>query len=590
MFCQPLESIALSTGAIRESIMHTIKKRFVPQFIHTQDINPFAEMLKSVETFDIKEDSVVKGQVISIGKDVIIVDVGIKNEGRVPIEEFLVGQNNVLPQVGDIVDVYVEKLESRNGRTILSREKAIRQDAWSAIEKMFENKELVEGAMLGRVKGGFTVDIFGVIAFLPGSQLDVRPIKDVSHMIGVKQPFLVLKMDKKLGNIVVSRRAILEESRLEARDAMLSQIREGEVYEGIVKNITDYGAFVDLGNIDGLLHVTDISWSRINHPSEVLSIGQKVSVMVIKFSEDSKRISLGIKQLDDSLWQDIAKEFPVGQVFHGKISNISDYGAFIELKNGVEGLVHSSEISWLRSHQNSKKFLSIGQEVEFKILDIDVKKHRVSLSIKQCQENPLILFASNNPVGSVIKAPIRNVTDFGIFVAIADQFDGMIHESDISYDGNGVELLQFYKKGDDVECKILSIDLERERVSLGIKQLQERAQDDAIELVKGMNVTCIVSEVSEKGLSVTINDGTRGFIKKGDLSSDKSSQRVDRFAFGDKIDAKVIFVDQEAKVVNLSIKAMEIEDRENAIKEYGSTDSGARLGDVLGVALGEDKK
>jgi len=571
--------------------MQKFKKRFVAHLAETtQESNQeFAALLEEVSPSHVKEGTVVKGQVVGVGKGVIIVDVGLKNEGRVPMDEFLLLGKQVLPEVGDIVDVYVEKLEGRNGRTILSREKAIREESWERLEIAHDKGEIVEGVIFGRVKGGFTVDVSGVVAFLPGSQVDVRPVKDVSALIGIRQPFNILKMDKKLGNIVVSRRAILEESRSEARDKMLSQIKEGVTLEGVVKNITDYGAFVDLGSVDGLLHVTDISWGRINHPSEILSLGQKIKVIVIKFNEETKRISLGMKQLDDNPWQGLKEEFPVGTKLTGKVTNIADYGVFIELKDGIEGLVHSTEISWVKSNQHPKKLLTIGQEVTFQILEVDTEKHRISLSIKQCQSNPLIEFAGANPVGSVIRAPIRNITDFGMFVALDENIDGMIHETDISWESNGSELLKTFKKGDEIECKVLSIDIDKERASLGIKQLTEQLhEDDNIDSYKkNMIVTCVVTSVKDDGIEVSVDDKLEGFIKKADLSSEKVDQRVERFAAGDKVDAKVILVDKTTKKLSLSIKALEIEEREKAIKEYGSADSGARLGDILGAALGK---
>lgn len=569
--------------------MKKVKKRFVPQFVHTiQNTEDFAALLENVNTSHVKEGTVVKGQVISIEKEVIVVDVGLKNEGRVPKTEFELSKNQLLPQIGDIVDVYVEKIEGRNGRTILSREKAIREESWVHLESACEKNEFVDGVIFGRVKGGFTVDLSGVVAFLPGSQVDVRPIKDMSALMGIVQPFQILKMDKKLGNIVVSRRAILEESRSEARDEMLSKVKEGMLLEGIVKNITDYGAFIDLGSLDGLLHVTDISWSRINHPSEMLSLGQKVKVMVIKFHEETKRISLGMKQLDDNPWQNIKDEFPTGKIMTGKITNIADYGAFIELKDGIEGLVHSSEISWIKSTQHPKKLLTIGQEVQFVILEIDTDKHRISLSIKQCSENPLIKFAATHPIGSIIQAPIRNITDFGMFVAIDENIDGMIHETDIAWEGKGTELLKSYAKGDIVECKVLSIDIDKERISLGIKQLQEESLADSAfsELQKGQAITCAVTAVREDCIEVSVNDIVSGIIKRPELSSDKMDQKPERFVIGDRVDAKIISIDKSSRKATLSIKALEIEEREKAIKEYGSADSGASLGDILGEALG----
>ncbi len=565
------------------------KKKFVPQLsaltIPTEE--KFEEMLDEVSTSHVKEGTVVKGQVVGVAKNVIIVDVGLKNEGRVPIEEFAFSPNQPLPEMGDIVDVYIEKIEGRNGKTILSREKAIREESWGHLEIACAQNEFVDGVIFGRVKGGFTVDLSGVVAFLPGSQVDVRPIKDISSLMGIKQPFQILKMDKKLGNIVVSRRAILEESRSEAREEMLSKIKKGIILEGIVKNLTHYGAFIDLGNVDALLHVTDISWSRINHPSEVLSIGQKVKVIVIDYNEEAKKISLGMKQLDNNPWQSIKEEFPVGKTLIGKVTNIADYGVFIELKDGIEGLVHTSEISWVKTNQHPKKILTIGQEVQFKILEVDTNKHRISLSIKQCQENPLIEFTRKYPIGSIIqKAPIRNITDFAIFVALDGNIDGMIHESDISWEGNGVELLKSYKKNDLIDCKLLSIDVDKERIGLGIKQLVENILPEEFEAYKkNMTVTCSVVTIKDDGIEVLVDNQTLGFIKKADLSSDKDDQKVDKFTLNDKIEAKIIAIDKGTGKLTLSIKALELEEREKAIKDYGSTDSGSTLGDILGAAL-----
>jgi len=567
-----------------------VKKRFVPQLAQvTKSDEDFAKMLESLQASNIKEGAVVKGQVVETTSEVIVVDVGLKNEGRIPVSEFQLIKDQELPKVGDIVDVFVEKVEGRRG-TLLSREKAIRQESWIKLEKIHEKGETITGTIFGRVKGGFTVDIDGVVAFLPGSQADVRPIKDPTVFMDIPQPFMILKMDKKLGNIVVSRKAILEESRSEAREIMLSKIKEGDILDGVVKNITDYGAFVDLGSVDGLLHVTDISWSRINHPSEVLSFGQEVKVMVIKYNEETRRISLGMKQLDANPWENIREEFPVGKVMKGKITNIADYGVFIELKDGIEGLVHASEIAWGKVNQNPKKILNIGQEVEFVILDVDTERHRISLSIKKCQNNPLIIFAENNPVGSVIKAPIRNVTDFGMFIALDDNTDGMIHESDISWDNNGSELLKSYNKGDIVECKVLSIDIEKDRVALGIKQLSEAPEQSEVESYKkNMVITCTVAGVDKDGLEVSVDEHVTGFIKKSELSAERSEQKTDRFATGDRIDAKVISVEKGGRKLSLSIKALEIAEREKAIKEYGSVDSGASLGDILGAVLDEAK-
>lgn len=568
-----------------------LKQRFVPQLaaVNHEFEDDFSKMLETVDTSHIKPGTVVKGQVVDIN-EVVVVDVGLKNEGRIPKSEFLLSLAHKLPEIGDLVDVYIEKTEGHSGKT-LSREKAIKEELWGQLELMCSKGEFVDGTIFGRVKGGFTVDLSGVVAFLPGSQVDVRPIKDPSSIMNIRQPFKILSMDKKLGNIVVSRRAILEESRSEARDEMLSKIKEGMILEGTVKNITDYGAFIDLGSVDGLLHLTDISWGRVNHPSEVLEFNQKVKVMVIKFNEETKRISLGMKQLDYNPWEKIKEEFPVGKKMTGKVTNFADYGVFIELKDGLEGLVHSSEISWLKSNQNPRKTLTIGQEVEFMVLEVDTEKHRVSLSIKQCQQNPLIKFAETNPVGTVIKAPIRNITDFGIFVALSDNLDGMIHEGDITWEDNGNELLKTYKKGDEVDCKVLTINIEKELISLGIKQLTPNPyQGIADEYKKGTVVKAVVTAIKDDGLEVLVNDKAAGFIKKSDLSDEKEEQKPEMFAVDQEIEAKVASIEKSTNKILLSIKAHKIAERQKALKEYGSSDNTTNMGDILANALEDSKK
>lgn len=569
-----------------------IKQKFVAAIDSELETNEnFQELLESSSQSQLKEGTVVKGMVVNVTKDVAIIDVGLKAEGRISLSEFNLSSEDQIPKIGDMVDVYIEKIEGRNDRTIISREKAVREEAWAQLENAHKNTELVDGVIFGRVKGGFTVDLSGVVAFLPGSQVDVRPIKDITPLMSIVQPFQILKMDKKLGNIVVSRRAILEESRMEARNEMLSNIKEGSVLEGTVKNITDYGAFVDLGSIDGLLHVTDISWSRINHPSEVLKIGQQIKVMVIKYNEETKRISLGVKQMDSNPWQSIQDEYKVGDRLRGKITNVADYGAFIELKNGIEGLVHSSEISWTRANHNAKKLLSIGEEVDFVILEIDTEKHRISLSVKQAEQNPWTQFADKNTVGSILKAPVRHITEFGLFVELGENMDGMIHESDISWEGNGTELLKNYKKGDEVECKVLNIDTEKAKISLGIKQLSENSTPST-QVVhshkKDDVITCTVKEVLKDGINVLVDEEMVCFVKKTELSADKSDQRSDKFAVGDRIDAQVASVSRNG-TLNLSLKILELQERKKAIAEYGSVDSGASIGDILGNALGQNK-
>jgi small subunit ribosomal protein S1 len=446
----------------------TIKKRFTTKFIDDSS-NDFMNLLEQ-HNANTSKDALVKGLVVSVTKDIVVVDVGFKDEGRVPRSEFDLDKSAPPPQVGDYVDVYIDKNETRNGRTIVSREKAIRQESWKHLEKALAENQLVDGVIFGRVKGGFAVDVQGVVAFLPGSQLDIRPIKNADALIGIVQSFQILKMDNKLDNIVVSRKAVIASSASEAKEEMLSKVVEGMILKGVVKNILDYGAFIDLGSVDGLLHVTDIAWKRVNHPSEILTLGKEVDVKVIKFDKKTQRISLGMKQIDDSPWKEITESFQVGMIANGKVTNITDYGAFVELKNGIEGLVHSSEISWTKVNNSPKKCLTIGQEIQFKILEIDQEKQRISLSIKQCSNNPWEEFAKTHPLGSVLTVPVKHITDFGIFVSLTHEIDGLIHESDLSWEVTP-DLLKSHQKGDMVTCKVLVIDLEKERINLGVKQL-----------------------------------------------------------------------------------------------------------------------
>jgi small subunit ribosomal protein S1 len=562
-----------------------MSQKFIPEIPQEFVTNiDFKKELEALGLPQVKKHTVVKGKVINIIDDNVVVDVGLKNESYIPISEFKLVLGSEIPTIGSFVDVYVEKIQDSQGRTVLSRKKAVAEEAWYLLEKAHKEAKQVDGVIFGSVKGGYTVDLSGVVAFLPGSQVDTKQVT-IEPLMGIVQPFLILKMDKKLGNIIVSRRAILEESRAEVREEMLQGITEGIILEGIVKNITDYGAFVDLGSIDGLLHVTDISWSRINHPSEILSLGQKIKVKVIKFNPETKRISLGMKQLDDSQWQKINAEYSIGQRVKGKVSNLTDYGAFIELNHGVEGLVHSSEISWTKINQHPKKLLTIGQEVDFVILEIDTEKHRISLSIKQCIENPWDEFSKNHNIGDVVGTTVKAIADYGLFVEVNQDIEGFIHTSDISWDGAGVS---GFKKGDKVDAKILEIDKEKSRVNLGIKQLDDDPYESVFQnLTKGATVTCVVVSTKNDGITVTLGDKLKTFIPKSELAADKGDQRSDRFAAGDKVDAKLVFLDKNSRKVNLSIKALEVSDREKAIKKYGSQDSGASLGDILGASLGD---
>ena len=548
----------------------------------------FADLFENGPGAKMKEGGVVKGTIVGIEKDLAIIDVGLKSEGRIPLREFAVGGVTPELRIGDTFDIYIERIENRHGEAQLSREKALREEAWVKLEQLHTSATKVDGVIFGRVKGGFTVDIQGAVAFLPGSQVDIRPIKDVTPLMGITQPFMILKMDRRRGNIVVSRRAVMEESRAEVRSELLGKIAEGQVLDGIVKNITDYGAFIDMGGVDGLLHVTDISWKRINHPSEVFAIGDQVRVIVTKFDPDTKRISLGMKQLETNPWEGVAHKFTQGAKLKGKITNITDYGAFVELDSGIEGLVHVSEMSWTKKNVHPSKLVTPGQEVEVQVLDVDQNKHRISLGMKQVIDNPWGAFASSHNEGDVVEGEVRNITDFGLFVGLKGEIDGLVHHSDISWSEPGEEAIKKYKKGDKVEARILVIDIEKERISLGIKQLSENPAGDTLsEYKKGAVVTCKVIAVEKDGIEVEIAEGVTSYIKKAELSRDRQDQRPERFAVGDRVDAKITTVDKRTGKVGVSIKVLEQDEHKRAIDEYGSSDSGASLGDILGAALEE---
>lgn len=526
--------------------------------------------------------TVVKGTIIKVSPDFVTVDVGLKSEGNIPLREF--GTNPEL-KAGDVVEVLVDRYEDRDGNIVLSREKARREEVWADLEKSMNAGERVNGVIFGRVKGGFTVDLNGAIAFLPGSQIDIRPIRDITPLMGISQPFQILKMDKVRGNIVVSRRVVLEETRAEARAELIDGIKEGAILDGVVKNITDYGAFIDLGGVDGLLHVTDISWKRINHPAEVLTVGQNVKVQVIRFNEDNQRISLGMKQLENDPWQAVADKYNVGEVYTGKVTNITDYGAFVELEDGIEGLVHVSEMSWTRKNVHPGKIVSTSEEVKVKILEVDPEKRRISLGIKQCMANPWAAYIEEHPVGSVITGKIKNITEFGLFVGLTDEIDGMIHLSDISWDKSGEEAVKDYSKGQEIEAKIIDVDVEKERISLGIKQLSEDTVSEALSgLKKGDVVKAVVKATEDKGIIVEVN-GLSTLIKKADLSKDKAGQNPDNFKEGDEIEAKVTSLDKKNGKFGLSIKALEVEEEKKVLEEYSNTSSGSSFGDALGEAL-----
>jgi len=560
----------------------------------TQSFTPsrddFAALLdEQLQGRDLGEGQVIHGLVVGIEKDVVIIDVGLKTEGRIAMREFGQGDGAALPKVGDNVEVYLERVENALGEAVISRDKARREEAWTRLELVFAEGQPVMGAIVGRVKGGFTVDLGGASAFLPGSQVDIRPVRDVAPLMGKEQPFAILKMDRPRGNIVVSRRAILEEARAEQRTELVGQLQEGEVREGVVKNITDYGAFVDLGGIDGLLHVTDMSWKRVSHPSQVLAVGDTVKVQIVKINPDTQRISLGMKQLQSDPWDGVEAKYPVGAKYTGRITNITDYGAFVELEAGVEGLVHVSEMSWTKKNVHPGKIVSTSQEVDVVVLDVDASKRRISLGLKQAQDNPWDAFVAANPIGSTVEGEVKNATEFGLFIGLDNDIDGMVHLSDLDWNVSGEEAIQRYRKGETVKAKVLDVDVEKERVSLGIKQLGgDPMEGDPYK--KNQQVTVTVTSIETGGIEVKFGEDdapVSAFVRKSDLSRDRAEQRPERYAVGDRVDAMITGIDKATRRVSVSIKALEMKDEASAIEQFGSSDSGASLGDILGAALRE---
>ncbi|MEN3378849.1 MAG: small subunit ribosomal protein [Hyphomicrobiales bacterium] len=547
----------------------------------------FAAMLEeSFTQGSLQEGTVVKGIVVGIEKDMAVIDVGAKTEGRVAVREFTGPGRNGELKVGDEVEVYLERIENALGDAVLSRDKARREESWGKLEKAFTANEKVTGVIFNQVKGGFTVDLDGAVAFLPRSQVDIRPIRDVTPLMNVNQPFLILKMDRRRGNIVVSRRTVLEETRAEQRQELVQNLEEGQVIDGVVKNITDYGAFVDLGGIDGLLHVTDIAWRRVNHPTEVLNIGQQVKVKIIKINHETHRISLGMKQLLDDPWQGIEAKFPVNAKLKGRVTNITDYGAFVELEPGIEGLIHVSEMSWTKKNVHPGKIVSTSQEVEVQVLEVDPVKRRISLGLKQTIRNPWELFVEKYPPGTEVEGEVKNKTEFGLFLGLEGDVDGMVHLSDLDWKRPGEQVIDDYKKGDRVRAQVLDVDVEKERISLGVKQLEGDPFAEPGDLKRGAVVTTEVTEVKESGIDVKIV-GTEftTFIKRSELARDRSEQRAERFAVGQKVDARVTQFDKKAHKIGVSIKALEVAEEKEAIAQFGSSDSGATLGDILGTAL-----
>ncbi|AQT46386.1 30S ribosomal protein S1 [Bartonella sp. M0177] len=548
-----------------------------------------ALLAESLQTNDLVEGSVVKGRIIAIEKDMAIIDAGLKVEGRVPLKEFGAKGKDGSLKPGDEVEVYVERIENAMGEAVLSREKARREESWVRLEEKFNAGERVEGVIFSQVKGGFTVDLDGAVAFLPRSQVDIRPIRDVTPLMHNPQPFEILKMDRRRGNIVVSRRTVLEESRAEQRSEIVQNLEEGQVVEGVVKNITDYGAFVDLGGIDGLLHVTDMAWRRVNHPSEILSIGQTVKVQIIRINQDTHRISLGMKQLESDPWEGISEKYPVGKKIKGTVTNITDYGAFVEIEPGIEGLIHVSEMSWTKKNVHPGKILSTSQEVEVVVLEVDPAKRRISLGLKQTFENPWTAFANKFPVGSVVEGEVKNKTEFGLFIGLEGDVDGMVHLSDLDWNRPGEQVIEEYNKGDVVKAVVLDVDVDKERISLGIKQLSGDKVGEAVasgELRKGAVVTCEVTAIHDNGIDVKLVDhDLETTIRRSDLSLDRDEQRPERFTVGQKVDARVTAFDKKTRKITVSIKALEIAEEKEAVAQYGSSDAGASLGDILGAAL-----
>ncbi len=539
----------------------------------------------SIAATEKREGTVVVGKVIALENDTAVIDVGLKAEGRVPFKEFIAHGHGSEPAVGDEVEVFLDRIENRNGEAVLSRDRARREQAWAELEEAFEAKTQVTGIIWGRVKGGYTVDLQGASAFLPRSQVDLRPVRDAQHLFGTKQPFYILKMDRRRGNIVISRRAVLEETRAEARAELVATLKEGQILDGVVKNITEYGAFVDLGEVDGLLHVADMSWRRVHHPSEVVSVGQKLRVQVVRFNPATQRISLGIKQLEADPWEGVVEKYPKGAKFRGRVTNITEYGAFVELEPGIEGLVHVSEMSWTRKNVPPSKLVSTSEEVEVMILGVDPNRRRVSLGMRQCAGNPWEKFAEDHPIGSVIEGEVRNITEFGVFLGMPGDIDGLIHLSDLDASRPGEEAIKEFRKGDRVRAKVLEIDATKERINLSTRQIEEEKVAGALApYSRGQVVTSVVTEVTDSGLRVTVDD-VNGFIRRSDLSKLRTDQNPHRFAVGERVDAKVVSIDTKAARLVLSIKSLEIEEEQRALREYGSSESGASLGDILSEAL-----
>jgi small subunit ribosomal protein S1 len=544
----------------------------------------FAELFEeSLNSTPMQTGKIVSGMVVSVSSDVVMVNAGLKSEGAIPVEEFYNEKGEITVAVGDLVDVSLETLEDGFGATQLSREKAKAAEAWITLEHAFEDNETVVGVISGRVKGGFTVELENIRAFLPGSLVDVRPIRDTSHLEGQELEFKLIKLDRPRNNIVVSRRAIMEAENSVEREALLETLEEGKNVKGVVKNLTDYGAFVDLGGIDGLLHITDMAWKRVKHPSEVVTIGDEIEVQVLKFDKERERVSLGLKQMGDDPWKDIARRYPNSSRLQGKVTNIADYGCFVEIEDGVEGLVHMSEMDWTNKNVHPSKLVQLGDEVEVMVLDIDAERRRISLGMKQCKSNPWEDFAMTHNKGDKVSGSIKSITDFGIFIGLDGAIDGLIHLSDISWDEENEEVIRDFKKGDDLEAVVLAIDPERERISLGIKQLQDDPFSEFLaEHPRGSIVIGKVTEVDARGATIGLAEGVDGYIRAADVSRDRTEDVSKVLSVGDEVEAKFTGMSRKDRTLTLSIKAKDSQEETDAVKEYSNVSSSATtLGDLL---------
>ena len=549
----------------------------------------FEESLKEIET---RPGSIVRGVVVAIDKDIVLVDAGLKSESAIPAEQFKNAQGELEIQVGDEVDVALDAVEDGFGETLLSREKAKRHEAWITLEKAYEDAETVTGVINGKVKGGFTVELNGIRAFLPGSLVDVRPVRDTLHLEGKELEFKVIKLDQKRNNVVVSRRAVIESENSAERDQLLENLQEGMEVKGIVKNLTDYGAFVDLGGVDGLLHITDMAWKRVKHPSEIVNVGDEITVKVLKFDRERTRVSLGLKQLGEDPWVAIAKRYPEGTKLTGRVTNLTDYGCFVEIEEGVEGLVHVSEMDWTNKNIHPSKVVNVGDVVEVMVLDIDEERRRISLGLKQCKSNPWQQFAETHNQGDRVEGKIKSITDFGIFIGLDGGIDGLVHLSDISWNVAGEEAVREYKKGDEIAAVVLQVDAERERISLGVKQLAEDPFNNYVALnKKGAIVTGKVTAVDAKGATVELADGVEGYLRASEASRDRVEDATLVLSVGDEVEAKFTGVDRKNRAISLSVRAKDEADEKDAIatvnKQEDANFSNNAMAEAFKAAKGE---